>query len=422
MSLQFLVKLLDENAIVSRILSHIFAIKTTLYHLLLILFLVTVGNWEVNAQYFTTKQDDPFLRLTTYQESDFQTLLDSINIRLAQPYGDIDRTNVTQSIAQFCGQDYDCLINLHHRLRDTLFANDHYLLALALGHASVQLAIQNKDPFNAGLAYVDISFYYLGLGRVDSMIVSLEKSLPLFEKSGACFRYFKVKTELLERKYGNKPNDVVPLMEKNLEEAKRKGCNDAGLLHVLKRLIEYTERGRMWDKNKEYLAALEQSIDPDSDVFEHRHAAIYTNLGRAKMYLRETPEQVEKANQHLLHALEICYDIPYPLFGVEILYRLARLEWNRQNPDQAFAYLEEAISMGKKNKVYHYLSIAYRIKAEFLEKQGRYKEALKASRNDYLYRKEHSDQLIGLNLREYYLEIEKNRWSMSRRPGNSNYN
>ncbi len=411
MSYQFLNRPVGEEKIVSRILrrivKYIFAIKFTLYHLLLILILITNATRDVQAQYDIGSIDAPFLRPIPYQESDVLTLLDSIKFKLAQPYGDTVKTYVEQSIAQFCGQDYDCLINLHHRLRDFSIDNNHYLIALTLGKASVQLALQNDDPYNVGLAYIDLSFYYEDLGRIDSMIASLEKSLPHFEKSGGCFRIFKTKTELLERKYGNKPNEVVPLMEKNLKEAKRKGCKEAGLLHILKRLVEYTARGSMWDMNKKYLEELEQSIDTTSDVFEHRHAAIYTHLGRAKIYLRETPQQIEKANEHLLHALEICYDIPYPLFGVEILYRLARLEWNRQNPDKAFVYLEEAISMGKENKVYHYLSIAYRIKAEFLEKQVRFQEALEATRNDHRYRKEHREMLVGLDLRDYYMEIEK---------------
>ncbi|MCB0662672.1 MAG: hypothetical protein KDC24_08030, partial [Saprospiraceae bacterium] len=385
----------------------IYSVKSVRFLLLFYLFLFSITTSDIRAQYFLGQQDAPFLRPVTYQESAFLNLLDSINAKLAQPYGDTVRTYVEESISQFCGQDYDCLINLHHRLRDTLFDNNHYLIALNLGQLSVRLASENDDPYNVGLAFIDLSFYYQDLGRIDSMIASLEKSLPYFEKSGSCFRIFKTKTELLERKYGNKPDEIVPLMEKNLEEAKKRGCKEAGLLHVLKRLVEYTERGSMWDKNNKYLVELESSIDTSSNVFEQRHAAIYTHLGRAKIYLKETPKKVEKANDHLLRALEISNDIPYPLFFFFLLNRLARLEWDRQHPDKAFAYLEEAIAMGKKNKVYHYLSIAYRIKAEFLEKEGRFKEALEATKNDYFYRDEHRDMLVGLDLRDYYMEIEK---------------
>ena len=241
------------------------------YRILLILIHLIGFSQSIFAQTITGPGlDDPYARPVTFQEEDYVTLTNTIKKRLAQEHGDTSQFYVAQSIVEFCGDDYDCLMNLHHRLRDLMFENHHYLVALALARASVSLAAQNNDPFNAGLAYVDMSFYYNDLGRVDSFVATLEKALPYFEKCGACFRIFKVRQELLERKYGDQPKVIVPLIEKNLEDARNMHCDIPSIQHNLKRLTVYTENGGMWDKFEKYLTALEQTLVPVPTTFEAR--------------------------------------------------------------------------------------------------------------------------------------------------------
>ena len=384
------------------------------YWILLILVLLISFSQSLFAQ-TNTELDAPYARPVTFNEEDYSALTNTIKARLAQEHGDTSQFYVAQSIVEFCGDDYDCLMNLHHRLRDTMFENRYYLISLALGRTSVKLALQNDDPFNVGLAYIDLSIYYSDLGRSDSVVANLEKSLGYFEEIGACFRIFKVRQELLERKYGGQPTVIVPLMEKNLEDARNMGCDIPSIQHTLKRLTTFTEDGGMWGKFEKYLTELEHTLVPDPTTFEERHAAIYTNSGRAKLYLRENPKQIEKANESLLKALQISKDIPYPLFGVYLLIELAKLEWERQNTDKAFAYLNEAIALGKENEIYFYLSKAYETTAQFREEQGRYKEALEAVRNQHKYSLEHKEKMAGLDLRNYYMEVEKSQMASERK-------
>ncbi|MBK9339126.1 MAG: hypothetical protein IPM98_22340 [Lewinellaceae bacterium] len=129
-------------------------------------------------------------------------------------------------------------------------------------------------------------------------------------------------------------------------------------------------------------------------------------------------KDIVEAEINYQKALKLTEDGTQPWIEVHILDALTELEWDRGNRKLAKSYLERAHNRAIQQKIDDLLVGTFEWKAYIAEQEGRFEEALAYTKKQYFHKEAFEERSAGFNLKNYYLQQEKDQLEADKREQN----
>jgi signal transduction histidine kinase/DNA-binding response OmpR family regulator len=328
-----------------------------------------------------------------------------IESRFKQPGGDTARYFILNQVRSHCGEKYDCLCRTYHGVMFKLERRFNLLAAIYVAGEMAKVAERQGDLESEAKAYKNLSRFHGAIGNDRLTIVHLEKALRLYEQAGNPFAIINTKAAILEQRLSYQSvGEILPELEALLAQAIEK--NDTGNMNYLHlRLILYTQKAGLYDEMEKHVSFLEKI--PLSDPIKPMEygEAIHAALGRADLFM--VKKNYPEAERFYQKTLRLCEAEPSRWMEIQVLHKLAKLEWERKNAASAKSYLDSAFVKAERLLLHDHLAGNFELKAMMAEAEKRYGDALEFIRKKEFHQQEFDSRGAGFDMQNYYLQLEK---------------
>ena len=329
-----------------------------------------------------------------------------IETELDRPDGDTIRHFILSLVRDHCGNDPDCLYQTYYRIMIKLEQRFNLQAAIFVGEEIVAIASRQKDLRREAKAHQDLDRYFSAAGFHQKAVYHIEKAIALYEQLNDQPALNYAKFVKLEESLAFVPLEIVLPQANDLLAQARKSKDTVGIQYMLIRLTGITLSAKRYDEALAYINELEPlSVSDPTHPNKYILATITVTSGRAKLAFARN--DLDEARRYFEKTLRLSREKPDRWQEIYTLCFLSELEWKRGNPNAAKSCLEEAQSKAEELELHDLLSSVFRLKAQFAEEEGRYKEALHDTRQQNFHEKEFQERNAGFDLQNYYLQLEK---------------
>lgn len=317
-----------------------------------------------------------------------EEMLNSVDQRLKQPGVDTLNNFFTAQITDHCGEDQACIRDSYWVVVDELYARKEYFAAIPLTEELARMAKQQEDVAGEVLAIRMLHRLYVFTDDQEVTFQLKLRLLALYEAEGDVANVIYTKRMIAEAKAYQLGDAAQAIAEhKELLAQSRALKLERNVNNILTRLkILYEDFGY-----PEELPAIVEQLEqiPLSDPIQHTEYeyAYHAWSGRADLYLKEKNyDQAAKLYQRVIDLTKTRFDGKGDLWRkIDMLHRLAQLEWARGNKSKANDYLTAARTEAQVYKMNDHLLVNLKLRIEMAEEDQRFADALDYTRQLYAH-------------------------------------
>lgn len=315
-----------------------------------------------------------------------EELLSLVGQRLKQPGVDTLSNFFTAQITDHCREDQACLRDSYWVVVDELNSRKEYFAAIPLTEELARMTKQQEDFEGEVLAIRMLHRLYVFMDDQEVTFQLKLRLLALYEAQGDVANVIYTKRMIAEAKAYQLGEAAQAIAEhKELLAQSRALKLERNINNILMRLkLLYEDFGY-----PEELPAIVEQLEqiPLSDPIQHTEYeyAYHAWGGRADLYLRERNyDQAAKLYQKVIDLTKTRFDGKGDLWReIDMLHRLARLEWARGNKSKANEYLAAAMSEARAYKLNDHILDNLQLRIDMAEEDQRFAEALDYTRQRY---------------------------------------
>ena len=332
--------------------------------------------------------------------------------RLKQPGLDTLNNFLTAQINDHCHEDEACLRDSYWVVVDELNSRKEYFAAIPLTEELARMTKQQEDFEGEVLAIRMLHRLYVFMDDKEVTFQLKLRLLALYEAQGDVANVIYTKRMIAESKAYQLGEAAQAIAEhKELLAQSRALKLERNVNNILMRLkLLYEDFGY-----PEELPAIVEQLEqiPLSDPIQHTEYeyAYHAWGGRADLFmLAKDYDQAVRLYQRVIDLTKSRFDGKGDLWReIDMIHRLARLEWARGNKSKANDYLAAAMSEARAYKMNDHILDNLQLRIEMAEEDQRFAEALDYTRQRYALQGRVDSISADFDVKRHYTQLANER-------------
>lgn len=329
----------------------------------------------------------------------------------------LERSDVTslnyfifEQVNNQCGKDYDCLYANYEKILSELELRNQYWIAVPVAEEMVKLAQAQENLKAEADALSRLIALY---GFVENRVLESQKYqelLQLYERMGDIPAIIRTKAIILEGRawYLGEVDEILPELEALVAQSLEQGLTETAN-HIRIRLkYLYGDFGYI-DKLAQTVEALENIPISDPITSTEAPYALHAATGRADLLVMEQKyDQAASLYQRALAITRLRHRAHHDTWSeVYVLLRLAKLERERGNSNQAKSYLDTAYTIASEANLYDRKILVLEMQTQIAEAENRFANALQYTREKYQQQAILDSLSGGFDVQRFQLQLVK---------------
>ncbi|OAV44613.1 hypothetical protein A3850_008965 [Lewinella sp. 4G2] len=315
--------------------------------------------------------------------------------------------DVSALLSRYCESDYACQVSLLKAGADNFKKEHDYLPALLLAEQLEKVATERSDDSNLLIALSDQSHLLNFLHDRENTRLVFARMAALYERTGDAGQSYYFQTLVLEGDvfYAEDPSPAITQIENLWRQAEDEGYEEQAN-NILTRLKYIYEEFGMFDRLEVAVKKLEEIIAATpANVQSPYRLPAYSGRGDLQRRFGDY-QAAERSYQTGLQFVRLHDDeFGQPWSQGYLLLRLAHLEWEQHQQEQAVNYLDTVLYLGTTYQLEDLLSQQYELRIEIAESAGDYATALAYTREQSAHQQTIDSAEASFDLRRQNLQF-----------------
>ena len=338
-------------------------------------------------------------------DEDLKHLLERIDSRLDTPRQGESYGFILDEVRAHCKKNSGCLFPTYLAVIRQLERRFFISAAIFVCGEMVKVAQARKNRKEEAFAFENLFRFHGALGNHHLALVHIDKALALHEQMGNQEASTRISMLRLEMEINSKGAEkVLPQMNKLLAKAEaNREIQSVEYLHT--RLVGHCLSAGRYEEMLQHIVFLEQI--PRSNPVKPNEYGIWITAVMGRADLAQVQGRLSEAESFYRKALNIAEEEPSRWLEIHILHMLAELEWKQGNAAPAKSWLDKALAKAQNLQVDDLLARTFELKTLIAEAEGRFADALEASRKQAFHEERFEEKGAGFDMENYYLQLEK---------------
>ncbi|MBK6947546.1 MAG: response regulator, partial [Haliscomenobacter sp.] len=338
-------------------------------------------------------------------DEDLKQLFDRIDSRLDTPRQGESYGFILDEVRAHCQKRPGCLFPTYLAVMRQLERRFFISAAIFVCGEMVKVAQARKNRKEEAFAFENLFRFHGALGNHRLALVHIDKALALYEQMGNQEASTRISMLRLEMEIHSKGAEkVLPQMNKLLAKAEaNREIQSVEYLHT--RLVGHCLSAGRYEEMLQHIVFLEQI--PRSNPVKPNEYGIWITAVMGRADLARVQGRLSESESVYRKALSIAEEEPSRWLEIHILHMLAELEWKRGNAALARSWLDKALAKAQNLQVDDLLARTFELKTLIAEAEGRFADALEASRKQAFHEERFEEKSAGFDMENYYLQLEK---------------